>query len=89
MSMVGQSLKINPNQALYAPSISQGIPLGWYYPPTFPTDGNYPHIYPRGFPGAPLAPPNPAYLPPTYYYAYSIAAVAPALPEYPDNYSPS
>ncbi|KAG5328170.1 hypothetical protein C0989_010881 [Termitomyces sp. Mn162] len=57
------------NQAFYAPSISQGIPLGWRRPPAFHADGNNPCINPRGYSAAP---PNPAYLPPTHYYAYPI-----------------
>ncbi|KAG5337936.1 hypothetical protein C0989_008636 [Termitomyces sp. Mn162] len=79
----------DPNQAFYTPSISQGVPLGWHYPPTFPADGVYSHMYPGGFPGAPPAMPNSAYLPPVHYYAYPIPAVAPAPPEQPDNYPPS
>ncbi|KAG5334802.1 hypothetical protein C0989_003061, partial [Termitomyces sp. Mn162] len=71
--------------AFYAPFISQGIPLGWHRPPTFSTDGNNPHMYPKGYS---TAPPNPAYLLPTHYYAYPVSAVAPAPLELMDNYSP-
>ncbi|KAG5348208.1 hypothetical protein C0989_010821 [Termitomyces sp. Mn162] len=75
----------DPNQAFYAPSISQGIPPGWRRPPAFHADGNNPHINPRGYSAAP---PNPAYLPPAHYYAYPISAAAPVPPEPMDNYSP-
>ncbi|KAG5333951.1 hypothetical protein C0989_004559 [Termitomyces sp. Mn162] len=75
----------DPNQAFYAPSISQGIPLGWRRPPTFHADGNNPRINPGGYS---TALPNPAYLPPTYYYVYPIPAAAPVPPEATDNYSP-
>ncbi|KAG5330259.1 hypothetical protein C0989_009064 [Termitomyces sp. Mn162] len=75
----------DPNQAFYAPSISQGIPPGWRRPPAFHTDGNNPHINPGGYSAAPL---NPAYLPPTHYYMYPIPAAAPVPPEPMDNYSP-
>ncbi|KAG5340386.1 hypothetical protein C0989_001880 [Termitomyces sp. Mn162] len=34
------------------------------------------------------APPNPAYLPPTHYYAYPVPAAAPTPPGPMDNYSP-
>ncbi|KNZ73730.1 hypothetical protein J132_10215 [Termitomyces sp. J132] len=73
----------DPNQAFYAPS-SQGIPPGWRRPPAFHADGNNPRINPRGYS---VALPNPAYLPPTHYYAYPIPAAAPAPPEPMDNYS--
>ncbi|KNZ77556.1 hypothetical protein J132_05149 [Termitomyces sp. J132] len=73
------------NQAFYAPSISQGIPLGWRCPPAFPANGNNFHMYPRGY-SAVL--PNPAYFPPTHYYIYPVPAAAPAPLEHPDNYSP-
>ncbi|KNZ73616.1 hypothetical protein J132_10562 [Termitomyces sp. J132] len=73
------------NQAFYAPSISQEIPPGWCYPPAFPTNGNNPCMYPKEYSAVP---PNPAYLPPTHYYMYSVPAAAPAPPEHPDNYSP-
>ncbi|KNZ80914.1 hypothetical protein J132_03614 [Termitomyces sp. J132] len=33
-------------------------------------------------------PPNPAYLPPTHYYAYSVPTAAPASLEHMNNYSP-
>ncbi|KAG5316145.1 hypothetical protein C0989_001600, partial [Termitomyces sp. Mn162] len=56
----------DPNQAFYAPSISQGIPPGWRRPPAFHADGNNPRINPGGYSAAP---PNPAYLPPAHYYA--------------------
>ncbi|KNZ77624.1 hypothetical protein J132_04991 [Termitomyces sp. J132] len=72
-------------RAFYTPSISQGIPPGWCHPPTFHTDGNNPHINPRGYSAAP---PNPAYLPPANYYVYPIPAAAPVPPEPMDNYSP-
>ncbi|KAG5349927.1 hypothetical protein C0989_001225 [Termitomyces sp. Mn162] len=75
----------DPNQAFYAPSISQGIPPGWRRPPAFHADGNNPRINPGGYSAAP---PNPAYLPPTHYYAYPIPAAAPVPPEAMDNYSP-
>ncbi|KAG5732325.1 hypothetical protein E4T56_gene11392, partial [Termitomyces sp. T112] len=68
----------DPNQAFYAPSISQGIPLGWRRPPAFHANGNNPCINPGGYSAAP---PNPAYLPPTHYYAYPIPAAAPVPPE--------
>ncbi|KNZ78714.1 hypothetical protein J132_10819 [Termitomyces sp. J132] len=48
----------DPNQAFYAPSISQGIPPGWRHPPTFHTDGNNPHINPGGYSAAPSTPPT-------------------------------
>ncbi|KAG5352122.1 hypothetical protein C0989_003642 [Termitomyces sp. Mn162] len=73
------------NQAFYAPSISQGILLGWHCPPTFSTNGNYFHIYSRGFSPAP---PNPTYLPPAHYYTDPVPAAAPAPLEHSDNYSP-
>ncbi|KAG5338302.1 hypothetical protein C0989_007607 [Termitomyces sp. Mn162] len=75
----------DPNQAFYAPFISQGIPLGWRRPPTFSADGNNPRMYPRGYFAAP---PNSAYLPPAHYYAYPVPAAAPAPLEPMDNYSP-
>ncbi|KNZ76406.1 hypothetical protein J132_10516 [Termitomyces sp. J132] len=75
----------DPNQALYAPSISQEIPPGWCCPPAFHADGNNPYINPGGYSAAP---PNPTYLPPTHYYAYPIPAAAPVPPEPMDNYSP-
>ncbi|KAG5349134.1 hypothetical protein C0989_005690 [Termitomyces sp. Mn162] len=75
----------DPNQAFYAPSISQGIPPGWRCPPAFHADGNNPHINPGGYSAAP---PNPAYLPPAHYYAYPIPAAAPVPLEATDNYSP-
>ncbi|KAG5346229.1 hypothetical protein C0989_000883, partial [Termitomyces sp. Mn162] len=56
----------DPNQAFYAPSISQGIPPGWRRPPAFHANGNNPCINPGGYSAAP---PNPAYLPPAHYYA--------------------
>ncbi|KAG5348526.1 hypothetical protein C0989_010136, partial [Termitomyces sp. Mn162] len=43
----------DPNQAFYAPSISQGIPLGWRRPPAFHADGNNPRINPGGYSAAP------------------------------------
>ncbi|KAG5348925.1 hypothetical protein C0989_007127 [Termitomyces sp. Mn162] len=75
----------DPNQAFYAPSIGQGIPLGWCYSPAFSANGNNPHMYSRGYSAAL---PNLAYLPPTHYYAYPVPAAAPASPEPMDNYSP-
>ncbi|KAG5348963.1 hypothetical protein C0989_006844 [Termitomyces sp. Mn162] len=75
----------DPNQAFYAPSISQGIPPGWCHPPAFHADGNNPRINPGGYSAAP---PNPAYLAPAHYYAYPIPAAAPVPPEPMDNYSP-
>ncbi|KAG5349255.1 hypothetical protein C0989_004991, partial [Termitomyces sp. Mn162] len=75
----------DPNQVFYVPSISQGIPLGWYHPPAFPTNGNNPCMYPRGYSAAPL---NSTYLSPTHYYVYPVPTAAPAPPEHPDNYSP-
>ncbi|KNZ74856.1 hypothetical protein J132_05854 [Termitomyces sp. J132] len=75
----------DPNQAFYTPFISQGILPGWCHPPAVPSDGNYPCLYLRGFS---TAPPNPAYLPPTHYYAYPVPAAVPAPSEHPDNYSP-
>ncbi|KAG5336786.1 hypothetical protein C0989_011823 [Termitomyces sp. Mn162] len=75
----------DPNQAFYAPSISQGIPLGWCRPPAFSANGNNPHMYPRGYSAAP---PNPAYLLPTHYYAYPVPAAAPTPLGPMDNYSP-
>ncbi|KAG5351402.1 hypothetical protein C0989_006638 [Termitomyces sp. Mn162] len=75
----------DPNQAFYAPSISQGIPPGWHHPPAFHADGNNPRINPGGYSAAP---PNPAYLPPAHYYAYPISAAAPVPPEATDNYFP-
>ncbi|KAG5351822.1 hypothetical protein C0989_004814 [Termitomyces sp. Mn162] len=73
------------SMAFYAPSISQKIPPGWRCPPAFPTNGNNPCMYPGGYSAAP---PNPAYLLPTHYYAYPVPAAAPAPPEPMDNYSP-
>ncbi|KAG5718380.1 hypothetical protein E4T56_gene8340 [Termitomyces sp. T112] len=73
----------DPNQAFYTPSISQGIPLGWHHPPTSSANGNNPYIYSRGFSAAPT---NPAYLPPTYYYAYPVPTAAPTPPGPMDNY---
>ncbi|KAG5349249.1 hypothetical protein C0989_005023, partial [Termitomyces sp. Mn162] len=75
----------DPNQAFYAPSISQGIPPGWRHPPAFHADGNNHRINPGEYSAAP---PNPAYLPPAHYYAYPIPAAAPVPPEAMDNYSP-
>ncbi|KAG5734773.1 hypothetical protein E4T56_gene672 [Termitomyces sp. T112] len=75
----------DPNQAFYALSISQGIPLGWCHPPALHADGNNPCINPRGYS---TAPPNPTYLPPAHYYAYPIPTTAPVPPEPMDNYSP-
>ncbi|KNZ79365.1 hypothetical protein J132_10444 [Termitomyces sp. J132] len=75
----------DPNQAFYAPSISQGILPGWRRPLAFHADGNNPRINPGGYSAAP---PNPAYLPPAHYYAYPIPAAAPVPPEAMDNYSP-
>ncbi|KNZ81390.1 hypothetical protein J132_00976 [Termitomyces sp. J132] len=72
------------NQALYAPSISQKIPLGWHRLPAFPANGSYSHMYLGGYSAVP---PNPTYLPPTHYYAYPAPTAAPAPPEHPDNYS--
>ncbi|KAG5721221.1 hypothetical protein E4T56_gene20022 [Termitomyces sp. T112] len=57
----------DPNQAFYAPSISQEIPPGWHHLPAFPADGNNPCMYPREYSAAL---PNPAYLLPAHYYAY-------------------
>ncbi|KAG5333555.1 hypothetical protein C0989_005449 [Termitomyces sp. Mn162] len=74
----------NPNQAFYTPSISQRIPPGWHRPPTFSADGNNPHMYPGGYSAAP---PNPAYLSPTHYYAYPVPAAAPTPLGPMDNYS--
>ncbi|KAG5334259.1 hypothetical protein C0989_003634 [Termitomyces sp. Mn162] len=73
------------NQAFYAPFISQGIPLGGRHPPAFSANGNNSHMYPGGYSTAPL---NPAYLPPTHYYAYPVPAAALAPSEPMDNYSP-
>ncbi|KAG5350309.1 hypothetical protein C0989_011641 [Termitomyces sp. Mn162] len=73
------------SMAFYTAFISQGIPLGWHHPPAFPANGNNPHIYSGGYFAAP---PNPAYLPPTHYYTYSVPTAAPAPPEPMDNYSP-
>ncbi|KAG5332102.1 hypothetical protein C0989_007250 [Termitomyces sp. Mn162] len=75
----------DPNQAFYAPSISQGIPPGWCRPPVFSADGNNPRLYPGEYSAVP---PNPAYLPPTHYYAYPVPAAAPTPPGPMDNYSP-
>ncbi|KNZ73812.1 hypothetical protein J132_09453 [Termitomyces sp. J132] len=75
----------DPNQAFYAPSISQGILPGWHRPPAFHANGNNPHINPGGYSAAP---PNPTYLPPAHYYVYPIPAAAPVPPEAMDNYSP-
>ncbi|KAG5331191.1 hypothetical protein C0989_008351, partial [Termitomyces sp. Mn162] len=75
----------NPNQAFYAPSISQGIPPGWCHPPAFSTNGNNSCIYPRGYSAVP---PNPAYLPPAHYYMYPVPAAAPTPLGPMDNYSP-
>ncbi|KAG5349618.1 hypothetical protein C0989_002715 [Termitomyces sp. Mn162] len=75
----------DPNQAFYAPSISQGIPLGWRHPPAFSANGNNPCLYSRGYSAAP---PNPAYLPPAHYYAYPVPAAAPTPLGPMDNYSP-
>ncbi|KAG5721964.1 hypothetical protein E4T56_gene18481 [Termitomyces sp. T112] len=72
-------------QAFYAPSISQGILLGWRCPPAFHADGNNPRINPGGYSAAP---PNPTYLPPAHYYAYPIPTAAPVPLEPMDNYSP-
>ncbi|KAG5328285.1 hypothetical protein C0989_010715, partial [Termitomyces sp. Mn162] len=74
----------DPNQAYYAPSISQGIPLGWRCPSAFHANGNNPCINPRGYSAAP---PNPTYLSPAHYYAYPIPTAAPVPPEPMDNYS--
>ncbi|KAG5332710.1 hypothetical protein C0989_006583 [Termitomyces sp. Mn162] len=65
----------DPNQAFYTPSISQGIPPGWRCPPAFHANGNNLHINPRGYSAAP---PNPAYLPPTHYYAAKDRSLRPA-----------
>ncbi|KAG5349655.1 hypothetical protein C0989_002511 [Termitomyces sp. Mn162] len=73
------------NQAFYAPSISQGIPLGRRRPPVFSANGNNPRMYPGGYSAAP---PNPTYLPPAHYYAYPVPAAAPTPPGPIDNYSP-
>ncbi|KNZ71323.1 hypothetical protein J132_09978 [Termitomyces sp. J132] len=75
----------DPNQAFYAPSISQGMPPGWRRPPTFSTDGNNPCMYPGGYSAVP---PNPAYLPPAHYYVYPVLATAPTPLGPMDNYSP-
>ncbi|KAG5718577.1 hypothetical protein E4T56_gene16599 [Termitomyces sp. T112] len=75
----------DPNQAFYAPSISQGIPPGWHCPPAFSADGNNPHMYLGGYSAVPL---NPAYLPSAHYYAYLVPATAPTPPGPMDNYSP-
>ncbi|KAG5350319.1 hypothetical protein C0989_011599 [Termitomyces sp. Mn162] len=75
----------DPNQAFYAPSISQGIPLGWRCPPAFSANGNNPRMYPGGYS---MAPPNPAYLPPAHYYTYPVPAAAPTPLGPMDNYSP-
>ncbi|KAG5729341.1 hypothetical protein E4T56_gene9914, partial [Termitomyces sp. T112] len=48
----------DPNQAFYAPSISQGIPPGWSHPPAFHANGNNPCINPRGYSAAPPTPPT-------------------------------
>ncbi|KAG5733027.1 hypothetical protein E4T56_gene3627 [Termitomyces sp. T112] len=74
-----------PNQAFHAPSISQGIPLGWRHPPVFSTNSNNPRLYPGGYSAVP---PNSAYLPPAHYYMYPVPAAAPTPPEPMDNYSP-
>ncbi|KAG5337255.1 hypothetical protein C0989_010081, partial [Termitomyces sp. Mn162] len=71
--------------AFYAPSISQGILLGWRHPPAFSTNGNNPRMYPGGYSAAL---PNPAYLSPTHYYAYPVPAAAPTPLGPMDNYSP-
>ncbi|KAG5349629.1 hypothetical protein C0989_002672 [Termitomyces sp. Mn162] len=73
------------NQAFYAPSISQGIPLGWCHPPAFPANGSNPCMYPGEYSAAPL---NPTYLFPTHYYAHPVPTAASAPPEHIDNYSP-
>ncbi|KAG5348660.1 hypothetical protein C0989_009130 [Termitomyces sp. Mn162] len=73
------------NQVFYTPSISQGILLDKRRPPAFSTNGNNPHMYPRGYF---TAPPNPAYLPPTHYYVYPVPAAAPTPLGPMDNYSP-
>ncbi|KAG5337268.1 hypothetical protein C0989_010021 [Termitomyces sp. Mn162] len=75
----------DPNQAFYTPSISQGISLGWHCSQAFSTDDNNSHMYSVEYS---TALPNPTYLPPAHYYAYSVPATAPAPPEHPDNYSP-
>ncbi|KAG5350632.1 hypothetical protein C0989_010013 [Termitomyces sp. Mn162] len=76
----------NPNQAFYAPSISQEIPPGWRCPSAFPANGNNSCMYPGRYSAVP---PNPAYLPPAHYYAYPVPAAALAPLEHPNNYSPS
>ncbi|KNZ81928.1 hypothetical protein J132_10207 [Termitomyces sp. J132] len=76
----------DPNQAFYAPSISQGIPPGWHHPPAFSANSNNPHMYPGGYSAAL---PNPAYLPPAHYYVYPVPAAAPTPPGPMDDYSPS
>ncbi|KAG5335586.1 hypothetical protein C0989_000937 [Termitomyces sp. Mn162] len=43
----------DPNQAFYAPSISQGIPPGWHHPPAFSANGNNPHMYLGGYSAVP------------------------------------
>ncbi|KAG5725135.1 hypothetical protein E4T56_gene10240 [Termitomyces sp. T112] len=78
-------LVLVPVRAFYAPSISQGIPLGWHCPPAFSANGNNPCIYPEGYSAAL---PNPAYLPPAHYYAYPVPTAAPTPPGPMDNYSP-
>ncbi|KAG5722478.1 hypothetical protein E4T56_gene2866 [Termitomyces sp. T112] len=75
----------DPNQAFYALSISQRIPPGWRCPPAFSANGNNPRLYPGGYS---VAPPNPAYLPPTHYYAYPVPTAAPTPLGPMDNYSP-
>ncbi|KAG5716580.1 hypothetical protein E4T56_gene16148 [Termitomyces sp. T112] len=75
----------DPNQAFYAPSISQGIPLGWHRPPTLSANSNNPYMYPRGYS---TAPPNPTYLLPAHYYAYPVPAAAPTPLGPTDNHSP-
>ncbi|KNZ71539.1 hypothetical protein J132_08720 [Termitomyces sp. J132] len=52
----------DPNQAFYAPSISQGIPPGWRCPPAFHADGNNPRINPGEYSAAP--PTLPTFPPP-------------------------
>ncbi|KAG5349145.1 hypothetical protein C0989_005610 [Termitomyces sp. Mn162] len=75
----------DPNQAFYAPSISQEIPPGWCRPPAFSTNSNNPHMYPGGYS---TAPPNPAYLPPAHYYTYPVPTAAPTPLGPMNNYSP-
>ncbi|KNZ81108.1 hypothetical protein J132_03099 [Termitomyces sp. J132] len=75
----------DPNQAFYAPSISQEIPPGWRRLPVFSTNGNNSCMYPGGYS---MAPPNPAYLPPAHYYTYPVPTAAPTPPGPMDNHFP-